>query len=290
MDIEITEYLKATSSPEMAATYEKSFELFNHFNLEDYIQPFDAIYMEVDNYDTTYIQQRFNDVMEDTLRGLLANHGIFVSDEATHEIMNVILEAILDIEHYEDVDMVLSILDSATGDEEKFAEILALLSTVEQEEFMNAIDRVNPGLIRTITTLFNERKQATAVFEIPEAVTIKAKAEWIKRLYSLKSVEFRDCKESKLFPKLEEGLRFNMEFQFYCNLLWDEIAHLNNADIARDLVGMAIISNDKSEKVLEVIKEYIGTYFSDLDQIGRVIDLSTRQFLVSKQDNGIAVI
>jgi len=290
MDIEIIDYMKVTFSPEMAESFEKSFELFNRFNLEDYILPFDSIYMEVDNFDTTYIQQRFIETMENTIRDLLNNHGIFVSDDATHDTLNAILEAILDIEYYEDIDMVLSIMDSEVSDEEKFSEVLALLSTVEQEEYMNAIERVNPGLIRTITTLFNGRKQAAEILQTPESVTIKAKAEWVKRLFSLTSTEFRDCKLSILFPKLEEGLRFNMEFDFYYNLLWGDVSHLTNADIARDLIGMAIVSSNKSEQVLETIKEYVGKYFSDIDQIGRILDLVTRQFLVSKQDNGVTTV
>ena len=290
MDIEIIEYLKTSVSPETADVYEKSFDLLSRFNVEDYIQPFDQIYMQVDDYDLTYILEQFDTAIMTVLNSLLNQHGIFITEEASHTLLNEILEGILNIENYDDCDGVLTILDTDYPDEEKLAEILTLVTATDAETIMTCLERINPGLLRTISALFNGRKQLADSMSQTEGSLIKAKAEWVKRLYSLKSVEFRDCKESKLFPKLEEGLRFNMEFQFYCNLLWDEIAHLNNADIARDLVGMAIISNDKSEKVLEIIKEYIGTYFSDLDQIGRVIDLSTRQFLVSKQDNGIAII
>ena len=51
-----------------------------------------------------------------------------------------------------------------------------------------------------------------------------------------------------------------------------------------------MLFRSKSEQVLETIKEYVGKYFSDIDQIGRILDLATRQFLVSKQDNGVTTV
>ncbi len=289
MDIEIVEFMRASFSPEMASTYEKSFELFSLFNVEDYILPFDQIYMQVDDFDLTYIQQLLNDQLGITLNDVLHQHGIFMSDVASYDVLNEILEGIRDLENYSDHEHVLTILASEISDEEKIAEIFALVTTVETEVILVSLERVNPGLLRTIDKLFNDRKQLVESVSNNENETIKAKAEWVKRLYSLTSQEFKDCKTSALYPKLEEGLRFNMGFHFYYDLLWDEVSHGVNADIARDFVGMAIISNDKSEKVLETVKDYVGKYFHDLDQIGRVIDLATRQFLVSKQDNGIGV-
>ena len=147
---------------------------------------------------------------------------------------------------------------------------------------MNSSVALKDGFVKTMSS-----KQITDVVSNNEATVIKAKAEWVKRLFNLSTPEFKNCFESVLYPKLVDGLRFNMSFQFYYDMLWDEISQKTDAGIARELVGIAIISNDKSEKVLETIKEYVGKYFYDLDQIGRIVDIATRQFLISKQDNGI---
>ena len=290
MDTEIIEFMRTSFSPEMAESYEKSFELFSKFNVEDYILPFNEIYMLVDEFDLTYIQQQFNDQLVVTLNDVLHQHGIFMNDEATIALLNEVLDGILNIENYEDHEMILTILDNEVSDEEKIADIFSLVTQTESETLLTGLDRVNPGMLRTISTLFNGRQMLLQGLSNSEASTIKAKAEWVKRLYSLTSQEFKDCRVTVVYPKLEDGLRLNMGFQFYHDLLWDEISQLTNADIARDLVGISIISCDQSEKVLENIKAFVGTFFHDLDQIGRVIDLATRQFLVSKQDNGIAII
>lgn len=287
MDIEIVEFIRSSFSPEEATTYEKSFELFSKFNLENYILPFNEIYMLVDDFDLSYIHQQFHDQLNETLHGVLNEHGIFVNEETSFSLMNEILEGILNIESYNDYETILSILATENTDEEKFADIFALVTTEDSDSILLSLERVNPGLFRVITKMVEERKQMTEVVSNNEASIIKAKAEWVKRLYNLSGPEVKGCFESVLYPKLVDGLRFNMSFQFYCDMLWDEISQKTDVGIARELVGMAIISNDKSEKVLETIQEYIGKYFYDLDQIGRIIDFATRQFLISKQDSGV---
>lgn len=287
MDIEIIEFIRSSFSPEEATTYEKAFELFSKFNVENYILPFNEIYMLVDDFDLTYIQQQFHDQLNEMLHDVLNEHGIFVNDETTFNTINGILEGILAIETFEDKSQIQSILDSENTDEEKFADIFTLVSDLDSDTILISLERVNPGLFRTIRKMVDIDVQATEIISNNDVVIIKEKAEWVKRLFSLSTVEFKECKTSILYPKLEEGLRFNLAFDFYYNMLWDSIASLNNYDIARELVGMTIISNDKAEKAVEVIREYLGKYFYDIDQIGRIMDLATRQFLVSKQDNGI---
>lgn len=287
MDIEIIEFVKTSSSPEMAATYEKSFDLFNKLNLEDYIQPFDQIYAMVDDFDLGYTQQCLFDTLNSLLQQLLNEHGVFVNDEATPDAINYILEGIYVIDSYSDSDAVLTILDADIADEEKFAEIFALITELEAETTLNILERVNPGVIRKISLIFTDKKALFDKLASTDAEIIKKKADWIKRLYSAQTPEFKDCKDTILFKRLEEGLRFNLEFDFYRELFWDEVAHYSNADLARELIGMAIVSSDKSDQALDSVKEFVGTHLSDIDQIGRVLDLATRQFLVSKQDNGI---
>ncbi len=289
MDIEIIEYMKSSFSVEMANTYQKAFGLFSDINLEDFIIPYDEIYATVDDFDSTFIQQQFETRLNADLNKVLNVHGIFIADGATNDFMTELLESITQVEGYMDYNHVLDILNSEITDEEKVANVLDLVSELESEDFMNGIECVNPGIVRKLFDVFGKLKNDHDSVSNNQAVIIKGKAEWVKRLYSATTVEFKNCKKSILYPQLEEGLKFNLEFGFYFNLLWSAISELSNDDIAREFVGMCIISSDKSEVALDTIKDYVGKYFHDMDQIGRIIELATRQFLVSKQDNGVTL-
>lgn len=289
MDFEIVEYLRATFSPEMAATYEESFQLFSHFNVEDYILPFSEIYSLVDDFDSTYIQQQFVDQLDVSQRSLLNAHGIFMNDEATAQFMNDILEGLKSVDSYSDIAAILTILDTQNTDEEKFSDIFEHVTTQPADVILTNLNRVNPGLIRKIAEIYNERRQHLSELSNNETTVIKQKAAWVKQLYQSDNLIFKQCKQTALYPKLEEGLRFNMAYDFYFKMLWDEIDEFGNYDLARELVGMAIISSDASDKVLETLRDTLSANFSDIDQIGRITDIATQQFLVSKQDNGVSI-
>ena len=243
--------------------------------------------MLVDDFDLTYIQQQFHDQLDGMLHSVLNQHGVFIQDNTSFEMMNVILEGISSVESYIDREAILTIISTENTDEEKLADILDLVTIIDSDSILLTLERVNPSIIRRIKELVEEHKAIADVISNTEITQIKAKAAWVKRLYELSGPEVKDCSNSVLYPKLTEGLRLNLSFQFYYDMLWDEISQSTNAGIARELVGMAIISNDQSERVLEVIREYVGKNFYDLDQIGRINDIAMRQFLVSKQDNGV---
>lgn len=287
MQTEILEFIRSTYGTEVGELYEESFELFSHFNLEDYISPYTEIYMLIDDYDYGYINTLFNNTLFNHLLDLVKIHGIFVIDSITSRDMVNILSAISKLEEYEDTNAIINILEADTSDEAKLCDIFYLVSNVASEDYLSVIESLNPGLIRSIHELFKDRLDATDCVPDEDVEDIRNKAQWVKKLYSFKDRDFKDCKVSVLYPKLQEGLQFNMEFSFYCKYLNDQLGELSIHDFARDLVGMSAISIDQSDRVLENIKQYLSMNIHDIDQSARIMDIATRHYLLSKQDNGI---
>lgn len=277
---EIIEWLRSTVDNETANLYLRAFKLFDDLNVEDYALPFQEFFNLIDDYDSDFIIGQMNLTVETMLESLLNQHGIFVSDDATPAQMVLIIEAIEFLPKFEDANAVLTILDSDIDNEEKLNSILELVTIESVETFLTIVERINPGLIRKIRQLFETKAQQQANAVVVNQEELMKKVELIKKLY--KGIE-----TSPVYKRIQEGLHFNLKFDFYFGLVWEEISVNQPNDIARDMLAIIVMSIDKSEKVLEVLKEVIGTNVGDLELLGKILDNGTKQFLLLQQDNGV---
>lgn len=276
MKEDIINFINNIAGPETSGIYLRAFKLFDLMNLEDYILPFDEISTMSEELDSISLIDKCNTLLDEFITDLLKQHGIFIFDETKiHEAL-MILELIPIIVQYEDFNSLLNITDTDISDEEKLASILSIVGSNEIEFYITLIERVNPGLIRKISELLNNKKS-----DIVEYSNTNEQVVLINKL-------FNNVNNSIIYPKLKDGLKFNMLFDLYIKLYWEDIVSTEDYIlISRDLVAICIISNDKKSRVLETIKDFIGINLSDLNLINKVLDTAYKFHLDVVQDNGI---
>lgn len=276
MKEEILDWITGILGPDTKSLYERAFDLFQQINFLETLDYFQEIMNLSDDRDIEDTTDLLNEALYTQLEVVLKQHGVFIQKETPISVMLDIIENLIGIENSQEQEQISIIYQSSSSDEEKLAEILELNGVQSSEYYLEYIERINPGLVRKIGSLFSTYQPSYNV----DNNNIGNKVLLIKKLYSKN-------KDSSIYQKLNEGLKFNMQYQFYLDLFWPIISEQNPENLARDLIGIAVISCDQFSNVLAITSKSVGEAMSDIDLIGRINDSATKLFIELNQDSGI---
>lgn len=278
---EVIDFVQLNAGDDKAELFKRATETLSTFNVDDYIISLNNTLGTAEDFDSQHIIGSLDRILADSVYDTLAQHGIHLSDYATDNVSIIILEAVKRIEDYENYQEVTDILSNEDEDIQKLADILALTVEITGDDITEAIEYINPSILRKIRLMFENRQLVNSEYqEEPEAIkNIKL----IKKLYA---IEDKTVIKSLIDISLASGLKIGLSFNQYLNMYWEIISEFNPKELSRELVAISLISSDVSNQ-LETIHKFISMNLSDIDLIAVLKKHVDQYFLAINQNFGV---
>lgn len=200
------------------------------------------------------------------LLNLLQTHEVIVNEEIDLKRLLTITEGLLAINIYEDTQTILDILNLDIDNEEKFSEIVSLMTDMSASDILIELESVSDALL---TRIKNQGKE-TPKKEESEGDDVDAVTR-IRQYY-----QFTPLKDLFLFDLIKNGLKVGYPFKTYIDLLGRRFESLEVNTCAHTLFAMALMSTDGFSNPKGMIHEFIGKVISDLNMITKIdIELTT---------------
>jgi hypothetical protein len=262
----LNDFLVANATPEMAEAIGRALELFERVELpEDYLHGFAELLMlddEADEGGTLGAIERLTKRFQDSI---LQMHGVIVVEHASLDMRSSVIEGLLDLLDYENRDEILQICQNPGMPQELFADLMALVTTLQADELLVHLESVNAAVIDMVRTQceFLDLPAAQVDANI-EAVkpNLDAVREFVTGLYLGEFFIIVD--------KLKDGMLIGQPFAAYLELVGRSLEEMTVERAARELVAMALASIDGLANPQSIIRSQLENYVSDPDQITKI--------------------
>lgn len=242
----------------------RAFDLFDDFYGPDIRNPFEELLFTQDEsmVDTGDAAQAIVGLARYYLLKILQDHEIKINDEIDTLRLIKISEGVRDIQNYEDHETILNILNLELDSEEKFAELLSLVTDMDTSELLLELEEVPDVLfVRLKAHLAQEPQSDASASSAPDP----------KYLNSLKSYKrFLHLEPLEVFSLVEDGLTMGLGFNTYAGLIGRRFESFAPLQCAKELLGFALISADGIDNPKSKIQAHIENYIADFNIITQV--------------------
>lgn len=143
-------HLKTAASPEVYNAVEQALDLFEEFGLTEYSIGYEEILLMADNEGASESISKICALTSDLQDTILGQLRIDLVDEASISEANTILLSLKRLESTEYFDNIIAICDQVAAPEEALAEILSLVSGVDEERLIILLQTVDKLTIDAI--------------------------------------------------------------------------------------------------------------------------------------------
>lgn len=252
----LDQYLTNNVPPETKAVFEESFSLMQAIGFEEFDDGYeDLIVTDQDAQigDTLY---NINDLTIRNLDQILIMHGIKMSDDASVKDRNRVLDAIIQVQLYDDPVAVLAATALATNTEETFAEMISLFTTISADRVLEHIEEVSDRLLKMIREKATLQEQGRIPLE-----DMEQRQRHLDKLHFLQLVI--PTKNSTFFKLMDEGLGVGFPLEAYLRIVGPALAEKEPKDIAVDLVAICMASSDAIDREQIAAKQHIQDWVHD---------------------------
>lgn len=256
-------YLDTAVTPELKDTLVESHKTFERMGLPNYEPGFEELLMLDSNTDSGGTVESIVDLTKSLLHQILLQHEVILNEDTTLTSLNNFTNAILDIAEYDNKTALHDTASLEGSAEEVFAEIVGLVVPVNTDQLLCDIHHIGPAIIQRI----KEMAEPHLTPEIdPDEINAHQKyVELFQRFLKVAATE-----ELSVVAMLKNGVSVGYPFSLYISILGRELEVMSHARAARELLGMALISSDGTDKPQQVIKANIDQCISSLDNITKV--------------------
>lgn len=261
---EIEIFIKDAYTPEIQQNICKAFELFDKLTDDDYAIGYVELLMLQDCID---LEDRFHRKLMEQITSLATSFEISFYDDDNLLLGNIltILEAITEIDAYEDKDSVAAAIESGEDTVDSLAQVLNITANIEVGLSYAYIENVSPALIKKI-------KEVNKAVEAP---TLEEDQSFNNRIVILKRVR-KYLTEVLSYPNpigleiIEEGVPLYCSFSTYLPYVKNRLDIPNPIHIAYELFFLFHMTSDASQNPLEFFRNNSGLIFDDIIKITKV--------------------
>lgn len=274
----LRDYLVEATSPENVDAIEKAHEAFDRIGLQDYNPGFEQLLMINDESDQGDTLGGIIDLTKSLANGILKQHSITVSDEATVSVLTEFIDALVELQQASDhIPEILKICAQKHDPEELFSELVALVGSQEAEHYLVDLVYVSDALITRIDELARAQEFGTHNEEDSEREVREARITRFNRfMHFLLDPELAIAKIAHL------GIDAGYPYVVYANMIGREFEELDALSAAQNMLGMAFYSGDGFGNPQGVIKTEMDNLVSDVNKITQ-IDIAVSDLLVRFQ-------
>lgn len=261
---EIDIFIKDAYTPDIQQNIYRAFELFDKLTDDDYAIGYVELLMVQDCID---LEDRFHRKLMEQIFSLATSFEISFYDDDNLLLSNIltILEAITEIDAYEDRDSIAAAIESGEDTVDSLAQVLNITANIEIGLTYSYIETVSVGLIKKI-------KEINKVLETP---TLDEDQAFNTRIVILKRVR-KYLTDVLSYPTpigleiIEGGVPLNCSFSAYLPYVKNRLDIPNPTHIAYELFFLFHMSSDASQNPLEFFRNNSSLIFDDIIKITKI--------------------
>lgn len=271
-------YLVDASTPEFMEVIEDAHKLFDRMFLpyyEDEIVELLQMNSVIDAGDTLLLLDNATRRVQDQL---LAEQGIHLHDETTTATKTIILNGMMDLLDYENPQHLLDIMAADGNDLDRFADLISLTSSMEEEDILICIDTVGTNYISTLKDTIISRAE-----NVPDEEEVIFKAALVAKYKEF--MHFTGGKSLLMSEMIYRGIDIGFPLKVYVDQVGRDFDAMSIDDAAINLVAMAFASCDGNTNPQGAIKRHMDDLIADPSKINR-IDIQIAEILLRFNNNG----
>ena len=271
---ELRNYLMLSTDQATVDNYDDAIQILNDFEVPDYMDLFDRIYGEAAHLSDVEVIDGFNNTLDTILTTIIAQHGILLNESCIISDKLKISSGLFRLNNYQDTGTLLLILETEQSPQEIFSELMELVSDYKTEHVLSMLESVSDFFIDNfkeiiITPEKNKLIPAElAALQVSDFLKFKAK------------ITNRVLWCDKYFNHVEAiGLPFTIYLQVYLIEQRDFFTESNLAGVAEELIAIACLSEETSNKTTELVRAYAERIYSDLNLLTK-LDIQVTKLLM----------
>ncbi len=259
---ELRHYLTLASSPETVRTFDNAVDVMDKYGLQGYMDMFDEVVGADPNTNDAGVVDALQLNLRTALTHLLAIQGLKVHEYVLTSQMVQVLDALYMLPDYEDQTQVSGIMDADFTEMEAAAELLALLMVESPDELLGYFEEVEPSFVESLRLRMDLRSGD----EVPLDNDIY---KYIKAYQGYRGVVGVPVFSDFI---MNEPAAIGLPFARYVEMYQahDGAKERSIDEIAKDLVGMAYLSQDGVEAPLIVVRQHLNNLFGDINQVTKI--------------------
>jgi len=234
---------------------------------QDHHTAIENILSLADDVDTATTVQRVEDTLYYELADVISDYGIGIK-EPNFRLMISILRGMHDVVSFDDHQSILDICDEDGTPEETIAQILALLYSADETEYLNCIEYVAPSLVSRISS---NMAQKVEQYEWDDDDVMDETPEPQQEPMAVKLRRFVERYRPEGFQSLlRNGYRLGYAIDSYLQHTLDP--EIRDSDyLAREYLAAALASGEELDTAINRASERLESRIDDVAVLQRAI-------------------
>lgn len=284
---ELRNLIALTRSDNTPEVFDQAISLFETMGQDNYMEIFEATVSSSPGLTDEQVVLELLDDLHLIVNNIFTVQGISLIDEIVLSDKIKIAKAILNIFDYSDRVAIARILETDLNPEEKIAELISLVSDIPTEEAFTFITDVNPGVIARLSEVIKDNES--------ETIEIDEDFKKVIQTYILFKQKILNDSHILTDKYLVEGGTIGLPYSVYLEDLlkhksfsdllieMDNITKANDNsktdEIAKHLLGIAILSIDSNGNYAKVIKDNLSSITSNVTHTTKIESSISEQLI-----------
>lgn len=257
LDEVVMTYILDSYTPQLADELLRSFELLFAFDKSFSDSEFVEFILDQGNQDNENLRDIILAKLKGKLNYVLAEHTIKLQPETDFYVCNEILSALMLIQTLDDYSDIGAILESQLDKEEKFATVIANVSTLRESDIYPVIESFSEDLLTNILTLVYEQEKTKGNKERDLINKIMDKMQLLQK--------FIGSNNALGVTLIKHNIRVAEPFHMYISHITDYLANVSSIpQKALDILSVLMISSDGYNLPLISFRKYSHLLSMDL--------------------------
>lgn len=268
----LDDYLKDATTPELRDSISEAHDAFDLLGLEDYDYAFNEIIMMANNDASGDTVMRIVALTREMQKEVIGRFAVKVTDDISVEHATILINGIALLPGYENQVEVFRIAQLPLCPEERFAEMIALVTSESVDHILTFVKSVSEAFVERVK---DNASGAEKVDITPEQIAFRNdRIEVFKALqgFLMKPIVF-------VARMLTDGMDVGLPFMMYAYSIGRKFESMNPEIAAEELVAMALLSADGRDRPAAIIHENLENLVFDTEKITK-IDIAVTNILL----------
>lgn len=274
----LKDYVSENTTPEHYDIISRAYSVIDLIEFPEFDTGVEEIIMtdrigDVDTGGTmSLIDRFFHDILDEILRQFTVKLDV----DTDMLFKTVIIEGLIAIESYENVEDIFAVIEQDTDKEEKFADLMALVTEYDASRILIQLEEVEPSLLLTLAQEISARVNARSIQEANPYLLDCVEA---TKLYN----EFIGPSGLITQELIKNEIPIALPFKVYIDIVGRNFEQLDPEVIAKELLGMAYLSSDGFSNPKSIIRDNIDNLISDMRLI-TLVDVQVTKLIMQVEN------
>lgn len=256
------ETLLDTTAPYLKNTLIDALKTFDRIELPNYQDGYLDLLMLADTIELSELIDNIRLLTLNLQSDILKAHEVVLIEDVTIQIQTIFINAILDIQEYDDIPTLLKTASLDLNPNEVLAELVSLVSHKDASELLADIYIVSDAFIMSVKEFCNNTPDSDINIDNND------NQKYIDAFNKFTTII--DVGNLEIVKLLNNAMDVGYDFNVYLTIIGRDLEDMSVITAAHELIGCALISADGNGNPIGIISKNIDNYISDMDKITKI--------------------